>query len=518
MILVVMGTAHQAMAETPPTRVEAVRTFADTLIEHGRDTYRDEPTPLFVDRLNMETLEAVRAKDDQGNEVLPSNLARHQNLFRTLVGLTNLTGDAKYRQAAEDATRYHFEHLQMDCGLLQWGGHRWMDLLTGEHTGDKGRAHELKFHLPFYELMWEVDPDATERYIKALWNAHIVNWGTLDMNRHGSYGRAIGDLWANEFGDPEPFFEGRGLTFINAGSDLIYAGAMLHRLNGEEGALLWAKRLAEMYVKARHPETGLGVYQYSKPQRREEPPAEGPLEGTLTYSSYGDRAENQFGAVFGEVAREGWLLRSPNSIYGQNAIVQLQLAEHLGDEGAELIGWSIDGLRAWAQHAYDPETNMWRPIWADGTDLTGYAIPRTGYFGPEGRVFEQGETSPMLLWSYALGYRLSGDQALWETARAIARGHGLGDIGSAPGQDVDVDLETDNAHPHALFGMLEIIRATDDPAYRDLAVRIGDNIIASRFHPNLRVNVSSIEPLALLALEAVLQDRPEDVPGYRGGH
>ncbi|MFP4250469.1 MAG: pectate lyase, partial [Armatimonadota bacterium] len=204
MMLVMMGLTHQAAAQEGalPSRIEAVQFFADTLIEHGRDTFRDEQTPLFVDRLNMETLEAVPGKDGEGNEVMPSNLARHQNLFRALVGLTNLTGEAKYRQAAEDAIRYHFEHLTPDCGLLQWGGHRWIDLYTGKHTGDKAMAHELKFHLPFYELMWEVDSAATERFIKALWNAHVVNWGTLDMNRHGSYERELGALWDNEFGDP----------------------------------------------------------------------------------------------------------------------------------------------------------------------------------------------------------------------------------------------------------------------------------------------------------------------------
>ncbi|MGM0494777.1 MAG: pectate lyase, partial [Armatimonadota bacterium] len=176
--------------------------------------------------------------------------------------------------------------------------------------------------------------------------------------------------------------------------------------------------------------------------------------------------------------------------------------------------WTVDGLRSWAEYCYDPEANLYRPMWADGTDLIGYEIPRTGYFGPEGRVFEQEEPSAMLLWSYALGHRLSGDELLWDTARAMALGHGLGDIGSAPGQDVDVNLDTDNAHPHALFAVLEVARGSDHEAYRDLAERIGDNIIASRFHPELRVNVPSIEPLALLSLEAVLQDRSEDVPMY----
>lgn len=31
------------------------------------------------------------------------------------------------------------------------------------------------------------------------------------MNRHGQYGLAMGDLWENEFIQPEPFFEGDGI-------------------------------------------------------------------------------------------------------------------------------------------------------------------------------------------------------------------------------------------------------------------------------------------------------------------
>ncbi|MFW6437961.1 MAG: pectate lyase, partial [Armatimonadota bacterium] len=192
-----------------------------------------------------------------------------------------------------------------------------------------------------------------------------------------------------------------------------------------------------------------------------------------------------------------------------------QLAEKLGAEGEDFLSWTVDGLRAWAEHAYDAESNLYRPMWADGTDLTGYAIPRTGYFGPEGRVFEQEEPSPLLLWSYALGHRLSDDPLLWDTARAMARGHDLGDIGTAPGEDVDPDLETDCANPSALFALLEIMRASDHEAYRALAERVGDNIIDERFDPDLRVNVTSIEPLALLALEAALQGRAEDVPEAR---
>lgn len=37
-----------------------------------------------------------------------SNLASRQNLFRVFDGLTRLTGDSKYRQAAVDAHRRRF--------------------------------------------------------------------------------------------------------------------------------------------------------------------------------------------------------------------------------------------------------------------------------------------------------------------------------------------------------------------------------------------------------------------------
>ena len=518
------GAAFPARAETPPSRLDAVRTFADRVLEHGRDTFREEPTPLFVDGLNVDTLEPVRWVH-RGDAWIPSNLASQQNLLRTLVGLSELTGQPRYREAAAATVEHHVEHLQMDCGLFQWGGHRFIDLASGRPRGEGNLPHELKFNLPFYEFLWEVDPDATREYIKALWNAHVLDWGKLDMNRHGSYGRSMGDLWDHEFQHPEPFFEGRALTFINCGSDLIYAGAILYRLTGDEGALRWSKRLAEQYVRARHPETGLGVYQYSKPIRRREPPAEGPLEGRLTWSSYGDRAENQFGAEFGDVAREGWMLRSPDAIYGHNALMQLQLAELLSDEGGEFLTWTVNGLKAWARYGYDAESHTVRPMWADGTDLTGHVVGRTGYYGPEGRVFEARPASALLFWSYALGYRLSGEEDLWETVRAMARGHGLGDMGTSPGQDVDVDLEADTSDPMALFAVLELHRAAEHPDYLALAARLGENIVGRRFHHgfflpserHIHANFNAVEPLALLALEALERGEPDAVPRYNGG-
>jgi pectate lyase len=532
--LLLAGCVLQAAGASPPYRVpvderdrarlEAVRTFATNALEKGRDRYGPQHTPLFADGIHVDTGEAVRWRYE-GNTWILSNTASQQNLFRTLTGLTALSGNPRYKQAARDAIAHMFTHHRSECGLLYWGGHQFVDLESGENVREYGGdTHEFKWNFPYYELMWEVDPDKTAHFIRAFWNAHVIDWRRLDMSRHGGYGRRLGKLWDSEFASPPPFFEGSGLTFINAGSDLIYAAGQLYALSGERGALEWGLRLAGMYVNARHPETGLGVYQYSQPQRQAEPP-EDPSHPEYTYGRYGDRAQRQFGPEFGPIALEGNLLNGERGIYSRNAIMQFQLAERLGPAGAGLLEWTRAGLRAYAQHAYIPERNALRPLWADGTDLTGFVFPRYGYYGPKGRVFRENRADLMLFYSYALGYRLTQDDVLWSVARNIARGHGLGDVGQKPGRGVAVNLSTDNSDPIAVFALLDLYHAVGDRAYLDLARRIGDNILARSFHHgfflpdsrHIHARFDADEPLALLAIDAALRGSPEAVPAYNAG-
>lgn len=515
------STRRVKAADIPASnRLQVVRQYADLVLEHGRDTYRDTFTPLFVDGLKVADLSPA-TWIHEGKTWIPSNLANQQNLFRTFVGLTNLTGEEQYANAAKEALNYGFDHLRHPNGLFYWGGHRFLDLASGEHVGE-GYRHEFKFTLPYYELMHEVNPQGTEHFIRAFWNAHVMDWSNLDMNRHGNYDDTLGELWNNTFVYGPPFFEGDGLTFINAGTDLIYAGLMLYQFTGEQGAFDWSMRLANQYFQARHPKTTLGVYQYSKPIRKDTPPVTGPLPTT---SNYGDRAENQFGQEFGEVALEGYMLRNPAAIYGNNAIVQLQLAEQLGEKGEDLLANTISGMKAWAKYGYDAEKNHALPIWADGTDLSGHVIKRDGYFGKAGTVFSPTSLPMLLLWSYALAYRLSGDLELWETFRQMAAGVGMGDIGEAPGEGVSINLSSTLADPLALFALLEICDLSDHRAYLDLAVRLGDQIIEQRFHNGLFIpskahrfaSLNAIEPLALLSLEAKIRGKSDLVPSYNGG-
>jgi pectate lyase len=504
--------------------LDAVRTFADHVLRDGRDRWGAEPTPLFADGLDCARREPVRwtyrGRQYPAGSWVVSDLALQQHLCRTLVGLSSLTGEARYRDAAAAAVAHHLDHLASPCGLLRWGGHQFVDLCTKTPQGPcMGDCHEFKHTYPFYELMAEVRPAATARFVRALWNAHLSDWSRLDLSRHGPYGKPAGAGWQSPFAAPPPFFAGDGLSFINCGSDLIFAAASLHRLLSEPAALLWAKRLDGMYVRARDPHTGLGVYQYSCPRVRAEPVA------GSTLSLYGDRAQRQLGPEWGEAALEGNVLepRRAEAIYGHHALIQLFLAEELADP--DFLEPALAGLRACARWLYDAEAHRLRPRLADGRDLSGWMFPRDGYYGPAGSTFQPRAPGPVLFWSFALGFRLSGDAGLWPTVRALARGLGLGDLGPRPGDGLRLPAEITGAEPYALFAALELYAATGHPGYGALAEAIGAAILGTCWHEGYFLpgpgyafaRFDAIEPLALLALEAMRRGTPGAVPRCRGG-
>lgn len=114
-------SASNSKANENSKYLDAVREFADNVLKYGRDTYGPKHTPLFVDGLNIHTHEPVKWIIRDGEGWILSNLASQQNLFRTLDGLSNITGDPKYKQAAMEAIEYSFANLRSPNGLLYWG-------------------------------------------------------------------------------------------------------------------------------------------------------------------------------------------------------------------------------------------------------------------------------------------------------------------------------------------------------------------------------------------------------------
>ena len=516
MLLAVLAVGVSLAADAT-TYITAVRAFADKAVRYGRDVYGPKHTPLFVDGLNVDTLEPVTWKQRNGREWVLSDLGNQQIFFRTLVGLTALTGDAAYKRAAAEATRYALDNLR-EGGLLMWGGHITYNASDDVvfAAEDKGKVHELKNHYPFYELFWEVDPKAAKDLIEEMWNDHILNWANLGFNRHAVH-KPRGALWKNEYkGDPV-FFWGKGLTFINAGSDLYYAAAMLSKFTGDPEPLVWSKRLANRYVETRNPKTGIGGYQFSQTN------AWCDFVGKIL----GDRAIYQYGDDFkGHYVVEGTLF----PCYGSTPeicprVCQFYLGEMLGTDGAEFTKWSLEELTAWGKSAYREKDFSFIPMLTDGTSMEGYVCKKDGYFGPKGRVLKAGRAGAKDFWTYALAVRMTGDGFMWQMARSIARGNEFGDIGAKAGAKPNLNLATPEAEPTALLGFLELHKKTRRSEFLAMAQRIGDNILAARYQKNFftlsknhqYAKFDRLEPLTLLHLAAVLLGKSALVPIYNGG-
>jgi pectate lyase len=306
--------------------------------------------------------------------------------------LSNLTGDAKYKEAYRDCIRYHFEHYQAPGGLLNMGYHRFIDLRKDTHDGDghpPGFAHELKMNIPYYELFWEADPKAARKMIEGIWNSHMQNWSNLEFDRHAGYGAKPPDnVWDREFDEKNRggILPGSRLTFYDTACDMIVAAGMLSKFTGDEKPLTWARRLLGRYVHSAHPKTGLPPYEHTRrgnrPQQQDFP--KNATEPTMLVPYFGDGAG------------------PPNTIFAYGAVAMMRLGDELGEKGRFFSESVHKYLKAYARHAYNAEDNTLRPVLCDGTDMTDYVIKKGGYFGPKGKTYQPFKAHPGFLLSYAL--------------------------------------------------------------------------------------------------------------------
>jgi len=391
------AAGREARANDEKMYLDAVRKFADTVLEHGRDTYGEKPSPLFADGLHVRTLRpAVWKGPDQ--EWILSNLASQQPLLRTLDGLTALTGQEKYRRAAEDAVGYALEHITTPNGLLYWGGHFAWDLQGDRPVGQYSDVHELKNHQPYFRLMWRVNPAATSRLMEAIWAAHILDWSRLDYNRHASVKKPVRPQWDHAFEEnlDVPFpAQGGNLSFVNVTPPLLHSGVMLAVLDENEAALKWTRRLLYRWQQAEHPRTGLSG-------------------GQLSYRAH-DRAQDALGHVHPKI-NEAKIVASYHQTnrYHDLPLAQMQAALALRDKGGhyaqagrEFLQWACDDLKAYAQHSFDPNAGVFVAVTIDGTPLR-WKESRSGYYVPQS--FAPRRPDGFLFWGYALAYRLTEDE------------------------------------------------------------------------------------------------------------
>jgi len=486
-------------------RLKAVKTFADKALKYGRDRWSGQDTPLFADGLNIETLRPAVWRFN-GNEYFISNFASQQNFLRTLVALSLLTGDDAYENAARDAVSYMFNHKQHNSGLLPWGGHRFVDLKNLQDvTGFDSNSHELKRHFPYFKLMFEVDPDAATRMVRAMWESHIFEWSDMFYHsRHGPWINSVPDnVWDRPFNDPEPHqIADRVGAMVHTSNDLMFAAVHAFEHVQEEGALLWATRKGNMWYKARNPETGLGSYYYHM-EPTHYPGTDDPRGFEWPeFEHYGMAATST--RLW---ARSLW----PRVVYVDAPIAKFAMAELLGEEDGEIFRyWAHSALKAFATHdAYNEHNNTINLLLTDGRVVSPEnATAAIDYF-----------------YSFSMGYRITGDGDIWHVARGVANGYNLGNIGENPGDTPSLNLSTNSTNPVALLAFLELYRALEHEDYLQMARNISDNILREKINygflvqskNHVHVRFDDIEPFALLMLEAVEQGKSHMMPVYPHG-
>ncbi|MHC4679107.1 MAG: ankyrin repeat domain-containing protein [Planctomycetota bacterium] len=488
------------------------------------------PNPNDPNRYLIHTHEPVKWIDPDGTKWILSNLASQQNLFRTLDGLTKTTGDPKYKQAAMDAMKYAFANLRSPDGLFYWGNCTAFDVRGDEVFGWRlgtGYAHCLKANYPYYNLMWEVDPNATKQFIEVFWSAHILDWSNLDMNRWSNYGEIIGHVWEHEYKGGPVFFEsGSGGSFQNAGTDLICAAAWLSKLSGEKEPIVWAKRLAHRYVRTRHPRTGISYGMYTEPKWTAHESYDDVMRklvpGTVDFLPSDFPWAQYTNPLFRE-ATHGQFMPAPGIFvhklvfYWQS---QFLVGELLGGEGDEFKQWALEELTAYGKASYRKTDNAYVPILTDGTSLEGYVVKADGPLGPKGVTLEPLPARPSDYWAYSMAYRVTKDEFMWEMARSIAKGNAFGDIGATAKEEPRLNLDTDCPDPYAILAFLELHRATGKNGFLQIAQKIGNNILRIRFHngfflasnKHIYTKFDAIDSLALLHLHTALMAGTVAIP------
>ena len=181
-------------AKKQPDYLQIVRSYADALIENGRDTYGTEHSPLFASTLDRSTLSLMSDKPGRidgirnGDRTLTgANPMHDQNLYQILYALTKLTGKKRYAKEADKALKWFFEHCQSPAtGLLTWGEHISWDFSTETVGGRKGAPHEFFGPWVLWDHSFKLAPQACAKFARGLWD-HQIHEHSGDFSRHAGW-------------------------------------------------------------------------------------------------------------------------------------------------------------------------------------------------------------------------------------------------------------------------------------------------------------------------------------------
>lgn len=195
-------TAAQASAPATNDFLSVVRRYADTMVEHGRDTYGPQKSGLLLsalDRMRLLPLTVrpaapggVRRGDRPGRAWTAMNGANpqlDQNLLRIFYTLTEITGEPRYAKVADEELAWFFRNtMSPKTSLLPWGEHlSWDTVLDIPISGGDEMMHEFAGPWVLWDRCFALVPEACTKFALGLWEHQIANHKTGGFDRHAPY-------------------------------------------------------------------------------------------------------------------------------------------------------------------------------------------------------------------------------------------------------------------------------------------------------------------------------------------
>ncbi len=196
-----------ARTEEAPDYLAVVRAYADAMIEHGRDRYGEEHSPLFAAALDRETMTlnpreesrrafgAIQGVREHDRSLGGANPYEHRGLYAILYQLTELTGEGRYAEEADKALKHFFTRCQHPrTHLMPWGEHLYWDFHTdnwsaSDPSGPLRDTHEISGPWPFWDACYRLAPDASWRFAIAQWDHQVACKETGSFCRHARFSR-----------------------------------------------------------------------------------------------------------------------------------------------------------------------------------------------------------------------------------------------------------------------------------------------------------------------------------------
>lgn len=231
-----------------------VRSFFDTMIEHGTDRYGEVHSPQWAGILDIETLthpevelpvvHCIAGNQRRGDRILYGNNLQHDvMLILAAQHVSEITGEARYGEAARAYLQFFLDNCtDTPTGLWPWGEHSGWDFYEERRDG-RDVHHFLSQPRDFWELAWELNPDAVVRQCDGLIN-HIHDLDTFVYNRHADITTVLPDP------RPEELLRGT-LDFANSGARFLRTWSFGYLKTGDEKYLDWIDRLIDHFEWSR---------------------------------------------------------------------------------------------------------------------------------------------------------------------------------------------------------------------------------------------------------------------------